>query len=195
MELTDLQDMWNQHDKKLTENIHINKNILKNILLIKTEKKMNWMRAKAIIKLILPILLLTIGLIPRLNFRTEYSFIIGAIMFGVVFLSGYFWNMKYFLKLSQIDLRGSITVTRKEIIELEKYKFKTTKLGYILMPFAVLGIFMMFEVPIFSKETILPILLILVVMAVSIYVTFRFSIFDFFKKLNHEIEEIEKLEE
>lgn len=194
MELAELQEMWNQHDKNIQENTRINKEILKNILVEKNEKKLSWVRLTAIINLILPIAILTILLIPRVEFSTEISFIIGAGLFAFVFVLFYFWSFQYFLKVSGIDFRSSITNTKKDLAELEKYKFKVSKLKYILIPFAGIGIFIMAEIPLFSKESVMPLLLIAIVMLISIYFTFKFSIVGFFRKINKEIAELEKLE-
>ena len=194
MELADLQNMWIQHDKNLSENTHINKEILKNILIIKTEKKINWIRVKAIFNLILPIVLLTTILIPKVGFRTDSDFIIGMILFGTVFIISYIWAIQYFHKISHIDFKNAITSTKKDIKELEKYKLKITKFGYILIPFALIGIFLMAKIPIFSKDSLIPLFLIIIVMIVSIYVTFKFSIIEYYRKINDEIDEIEKLE-
>jgi hypothetical protein len=62
------------------------------------------------------------------------------------------------------------------------------------MPFGLTGIFLLGEFPIFSKDSILPISLIILVMIISIYYTFKYSIFEQFRILNREIEEVEKLE-
>ena len=194
MELADLQITWMEHDKKLEESININKTIFKNILTEKTERKMNWVRAKAIFNLILPIVLLAVMLIPKLVYRNDFNFIMGGVLFGTVFVMSYYWAVQYFIKVLRIDLKNKITTTKKNLIILEKYKFKITKLGYLFIPFAIIGMFMMLEIPLFSENSLLPIFLIILTMAVSIYVTFKFSIINTFKRINQEILEIEKLE-
>jgi len=194
MELADFQNTWREHDKKVMENISINKTIFKNILTERAERKINWMRTKAIFNLLLPIVLLATILIPNIVYRNDINFIIGVVLFGSVFIVSYIWAFQYFIKVSRIDFNDTITSAKKDLIELEKYKFKITKLGYILIPFAIIGIFMMIEIPLFSKNTLLPIMLIIITMLVSIYITFKFSIIESFKKINHEISDIEKLE-
>lgn len=194
MELADFQNTWREHDKKVMENIRINKTIFKNILTERAERKINWMRTKAIFNLLLPIVLLATILIPNIVYRNDINFIIGAVLFGSVFIVSYIWAFQYFIKVSRIDFNDTIISAKKDLIELEKYKFKITKLGYILIPFAIIGIFMMIEIPLFSKNTLLPIMLIIITMLVSIYITFKFSIIESFKKINHEISDIEKLE-
>ncbi|MBI9065515.1 MAG: hypothetical protein JEZ14_26250 [Marinilabiliaceae bacterium] len=194
MEMTELQNMWTQHNKNISENTRINKQILKTILITKTERKMNWMKAKAIVNLILPLVLLATIFIPRVSIRVDSSFIFGALLFGIVFILGYYWSVQYFLRVMRVDLRKSITSTKKDVVELEKYEFKITKLGYMLIPFALIGMFMMLEFPFFTKSSFVPVSLIITVMIVSIYITFKFSIIERFRTINREIVEIEKLE-
>jgi len=194
MEMTDFQNMWTQHSKSISENTQINKQILKNLLIAKTERKINWIKTQAIFNLILPLILISTILIPRINLRTDLGFIIGSILFGVVFTLTYTWAIKYFFRIVKIDFKNSITSTKKNIIQLEKYKFNITKFGYMLIPVAVIGMFMMMEFPFFSKNSLLPIALIIMVMIISIYITFKFSIIERFRTINREIIELEKLE-
>jgi len=194
MELADLQNMWTQYDKKLTKNTRINKEVLKNILVEKPERKINWIKVKAIFNLVLPIILIPTVLIPQVSFRTDLDFIIGSGLFGIVSIVIYFWSWQYFLKILRIDFKNTITSTRKDIKELEKYKLKMTKFVYMMMPFGISGIFLMAEIPFFSMDSLLPIFLIISVMIISIYITFKFSIIEYYRKLNREIVEIEKLE-
>jgi hypothetical protein len=63
------------------------------------------------------------------------------------------------------------------------------------MPFAILGIFsMLIQKPIFNKEFIIFLVLVVIVYISSMYFTFKYSIYERFRKLNNEIEEIEMLE-
>ena len=194
MELADIQNTWKEHDKMLMENIRINKEIFKNILIGRAENKIRWMKVKSIFSLIVPPIFLLIFFISNLSYRPDTNFIIGGILFGTVFITSYIWTVQYFIRLSQIDFKNTITTTTKNLNELRKYKFRNTKLGYMFIPFAMIGIFMVFEIPIFSKNSLLPISLIIVTMIVSIYINFKFSINETFKKINQEIIEIEKLE-
>jgi hypothetical protein len=85
---------------------------------------------------------------------------------------------------------------KKLIAELEKYKIKTTRIKYLLMPVAMVGFFLM----IIQKVTFrldfvsfIPLVLIILVFILSFYFTFK-SIYGIFKKLNSEIDEILILE-
>jgi hypothetical protein len=102
---------------------------------------------------------------------------------------------KIFLLIRKIDFSESILSLKKEIAELEKYKIKITRISYMFMPFAILGIFLMLiQKPIYNAESIVMLALIVLVYISSIYYTFKYSIYERFRKLNKEIAEIEELE-
>ncbi|MCX6320649.1 MAG: hypothetical protein NTX93_02440 [Bacteroidia bacterium] len=194
MELIELQNIWQQYDKKLSENTRLNKEILRIILKSKPQKRVTWIKLKAGFNLILPIVLVLGILVPGVEFRNEPDFYIGTILFGTFFLITYYWAVRYYLLVSKIDFTNSITLIKKNIRQIEKYKIKITKFGYIFMPLAMIGIFLIAEIPILSKDSFLPISLIILVFIVSIYYTFKYSISERFRKLSLEIDEIVQLE-
>jgi|BarGraNGADG00312_1021997.scaffolds.fasta_scaffold30017_1 hypothetical protein len=194
MELIELQNIWQQYDKKLSENTRLNKEILKMMLKSKPEKRVTWIKLKAAFNLILPIVLILGILVPRVEFRNETSFYIGFLLFGPFALLTYYWAIRYYLLITKIDFNQSITTIKKNIKEVEKYKIKITKFGYNFVPFAMTGVFLIANIPILSKHSILPISLIISVFIISAYITIKYSIFERFKTINREIEEIEQLE-
>jgi hypothetical protein len=194
MELIELQNIWQQYDKKLLENTRLNKEILRMMLQSKPEKRVTWLKLKAAFKLILPIVLVLGILVPGVEFRNEIDFYIGVVLFGIFFLITYYWAVRYYLLIKKIDFTNSITEIKKNIKETEKYKIKITKFGYIFLPVAMIGIFLIAEIPILSKGSFIPISLIILVFIISIYYTFKYSISERFKKLSLEIDEIEQLE-
>jgi hypothetical protein len=194
MELIELQNIWQQYDKKLSENTRLNKEILKMMLKSKPEKRVTWIKLKAAFNLILPIVLILGILVPRVEFRNETSFYIGFLLFGPFALLTYYWAIRYYLLITKIDFNQSITTIKKNIKEVEKYKIKITKFGYNFVPFAMTGVFLIANIPILSKHSILPISLIISVFIISAYITIKYSFFERFKTINREIEEIEQLE-
>lgn len=195
MELIELQDIWQQYDKKLTENTRLNKEILRRMLLSKPARKLNWIKVIALINLILPIVAILLILVPRIVFRNEIDFYTGLLLFSVFSVITYYWSVRYYLLINRVDFANKITLIKKDIIQLEKYKIRITRLAYIFAVFGLVGIFLMCSFPIFSTNSILPISLIILVMTLSIYYTFRYSIFERFKKMKLELEEVEQLEE
>jgi hypothetical protein len=194
MELTELQNIWQQYDKKISENTRLNKEILKRILKSKPEKRVTRIKLNAAFNLILPFILILGIMVPRVEFRNETSFYVGFLLFVPFALLTYYWAIKYYLMINKIDFNDSITSIKRNIKEVEKYKIKMTKFGYIFSPFAMTGVFLIANIPILSKQSFLPISLIISVFIISIYITFKYSIFERFKTINREIEEIEQLE-
>ena len=194
MELIELQALWQQYDKNILDSTKINKEVLKRILISKPEKRLNLEKIKAGLNLILPIVLILFILVPNIKFRHSIDFYVGIFIFGMVFSVLYYWSVRYYILIGRIDFSSPITLIKKNIKQLEKYKIKLKRFGFILMPFGFIGIFLLGEFPIFSKDSILPISLIILVMIISIYHTFKYSIFEQFRILNREIEEVEKLE-
>jgi len=195
MELNELQNIWLQYDRKITDNTHLNKEILKRMLISKPEKRLNWIKIKAGFNVLSPLILILMIKIMDMKFSLTSSFYIGLSLFLTLFIINYIWNIRYFLLIRKIDFSGAILSIKKQIAELEKYKIKTTKIRYLIMPFAIIGIFfMLIQKPIFNTESIVMFALIILVYITSIYYTFKYSISEQFRKLNKEIFEIEELE-
>jgi len=195
MELDELQNIWLQYDRKITDNTHLNKEILKRMLISKPEKRLNWIKIKAGFNVLSPVILILLIKVMDMKFSLTSGFYIGLSLFLTLFIINYIWNIRYFLLVRKIDFSGAILSIKKQIAELEKYKIKTTKIRYLIMPFAIIGIFfMIIQKPIFNTESIVMFALIILVYITSIYYTFKYSISEQFRKLNKEIFEIEELE-
>ncbi|HUM88917.1 MAG TPA: hypothetical protein PKV50_05260, partial [Prolixibacteraceae bacterium] len=174
----------------------INKEVLKRILIMNPEKRINRQKIKSLINLISPIALVIFIFIPNFHYRDTVIYITGLLMFVTVFFLIYYWQVTYFFLLRKVDFSATIVVIKKQIATLEKYKIKSTKLKYALMPIAILGIFgMLIQKPNFNKESIVLIVLIVAVFTASALVTFKISIKEQFRQLNKEINEVEKIEE
>lgn len=194
MELAELQNLWTKQDETMKENIRLNREILRQLLLKKPEKRMSWIKFHSIFELILPLILLPI-FIPRMHFRDEFAFYLGAFLFGAFCITTYIWAIRYFVLVLKIDFSCSIIQLKRQIAELEKNKLKTKKLGLLLFPIVLIVIFILggFTINEFTLLSMLPILLIFIVFIASVYITFKYSIFERFRKLNQEITELEKL--
>jgi hypothetical protein len=118
-------------------------------------------------------------------------------LFFPVYAITYFWDVRYFILARNIDFSLPVLSIKKAIAELEKYKIKTTKIKYLLMPFAMTGFLLMIIQRItFSLNfvSMLPLFLIIMVFLSSMYFTFKYSIYERFLQLNKDIAEIEQLE-
>jgi hypothetical protein len=194
MELTELQNIWQQYDRKLSENTRLNKEILRMMLISKPQKRVTWLRFSAIFNMILPIAAILYFMVPNVEFRNDASFYIGFVLFGPFAIITYYWAIRYYLLINKIDFARPVTEIKKNIREVEKYKIMMKKYGYLLSPLAMTGIFLIAGIPVFSKDSLLPLSLIILVFVTSVYYTFKYSISERFRKLSSEIDEIELLE-
>lgn len=194
MELAELKKLWIQYDNRISENTRINKEVLKTIIKSKTENKINWIKLKAIFNLLIPIPMI-IYIIIDVEYRMEADFFIGCILFGICFTITYIWAVKYYTLIDKIDFLNPITKIKNDINRLEKFKLKITKITFIIAPFFIIGIFLFAGIPFFSKKMILFYSLMLLVAILSLYLKKKYGIFEQLKKINSEIDEIEKLEQ
>lgn len=197
MDLLELQNRWQEYDKKLSENTRLNKEILRLMLVSKPRKKLNWIKIKSALNILSPVVFVALILILDVQFRSGVNFYIGVCLFFPVYAITYFWDIRYFIMTRNIDFSMPVLSIKKAIAELEKYKIKTTKIKYLLMPFAMTGFLLMIIQRItFSLNfaSMLPLFLIILVFLSSMYFTFKYSIYERFLKLNKDIAEIEQLE-
>jgi hypothetical protein len=198
MELTELQNIWQEYDKKISKNTRLNKEILRLILLEKPQRRLNWIKIKAGLWIFSPVLFVSLILILNVQFNISTRFFIGLGLFLPVYSITYIWDIRYFKLIHGIDFALPVLSIRKVITELEKYKIKTTRIRYLLMPLAMAGFLLMIIHKItfsFDFLSILPLLLIVLVFFSSMYFTYKYSIYERFIKLNKDIDEIEQLEQ
>ena len=197
MELSELQNIWQEYDKKLSENTRLNKEILRLMLLSKPRRQLNWIKIKAGFFILSPILFVMFLLVLNVQFYLSTNFYIGLSLFLPIYSITYIWDISYFKLIRTIDFSKPVLSIKKQIAELEKYKIKKTRIRYLLMPFAMIGFILMIIHKItfsFNLVSLLPIVLIILVFISSLYLTFKYSIYERFNKLNKDIDEIEQLE-
>ena len=197
MELSELQSIWQEYDKKISQNTRLNKEILRLMLLSKPRRRLNWIRIRAVISIFSPIIFVTVLLVLKVPFHIGLSFYIGLAMFLPVYTITYIWDIGYFKLIRSIDFSVPVITLKKEIAQLEKYKIKKTQIRYILMPFAMAGFLLMIIHSMnfsFNFVSMIPLILMILVFLSSMYITFKYSIYERFKKLNKYIDEIEQLE-
>jgi hypothetical protein len=197
MELSELQNIWQDYDKKISQNTRLNKEILRLMLISKPLRRFNWIKINAGYSIFSPLIFVIALLVLNVQFYISISFYIGLALFLPVYTITYIWDIKYFKLIRKIDFSMPVLTLKKEIAQLEKYNIKKTRIRYILMPFAIAGFLLMIIHSMnFSPNfvSIIPLLLIVLVFLSSMYITFKYSIYERFKKLNKDIDDIERLE-
>jgi hypothetical protein len=197
MELSELQNIWQQYDKKITQNTRLNKEILRLMLISKPRRRLNWIKIQAGYSILSPLIFVIALLVLNVQFYISISFYIGLALFLPVYTITYIWDIKYFILIRKIDFSMPVLTLKKEIAQLEKYKIKKTQIRYILMPFAMAGFLLMIIHSMnfsFNFVSMIPLILMILVFLSSMYITFKYSIYERFQKLNKDIDEIEQLE-
>lgn len=194
MELSELQNIWEQYDRKISENIQLNKEIAKKITVAKIERRSRHIRMEAFLRLIIPLLLIPAVLLPVVQYQTTPGFYIGLALFIILFGLASIFRIKYFLMAEKISLSKTISTNRKEVMKLEKYQFKMLRIGLLFLFPAVISIFLLLNISVLSSGTMIPLSLMIIILSASYFYRMRYSYPERFLNLNKELEEIENLE-
>jgi hypothetical protein len=195
MELEDLKTIWSQHEKMLVENTVLNRELLMKVLIKNTEKRIDWLKIRSLVGLILPFVLIVLIVIPRIQFTLELDVLIGLILFVPLYIISYTWAIKLYLYIERLNLNGPVTTVSKQLKLVEKYKLKTTKENYILAPFMVVGIFLSAGIPFLSAKMIPFYVLMVVSFLIGMYVRSKYGLVAQVRRIEEEIEEISRLEQ
>ena len=142
-----------------------------------------------------PVIILIL-LFTNIQIQNIFNFYVGLGLF-LGFACFTLWGLiGYYLKLRKLDLTESYLENKKKVRELELFKLEMTKRNYCNSPVGIAGIFLMINMPLFTTtEGAIMLLLIMTIMAISIFVNLRYILPAQFKRLNKEMEEIRRLEE
>jgi len=193
MEWTELQAMWQQYDARLAENTHINKEILKRMLRSKPENRLKRMKGWAMYGIIAPVPIMCIALIPNTKFRNEWDFYIGLLILAVMLVSVLYKTIQYFLLIRDIDFTNQVAKTKKQLVKLEESKLKSTKWRYFFLFVGMVGVCLIAQLPVMTKEFIMLTIFIILLATVSSCIhlkKFKIQLNNF----NVELDEIEQLE-
>jgi hypothetical protein len=197
MELTELQNIWQEYDKKISQNTRLNKEILRLMLISKPQRRFNWIKIRAGLSVFSPLVFVIVLFVLNVHFTIGLSFYIGIALFLPVYIINYIWDIEYYKLIRRIDFSMPVLTLKKEIALLEKFKIKKTRIRFMIMPFAIAGFLLMISHELhfsFNLMSLLPLFLIILVFLSSMYINFKYSIYERFKKLNKYIDEIEQLE-
>ena len=193
MEWTELQAMWQQYDVRLAESTRINKEILKQMLRSKPEKRLKWMRGWAIYGIVIPIPIMCIALITNTKFRNEWDFYLGLFLLILMLVNILYQATQYFFLIQGIDFTHQVAKTKKQLVRLEKSKLKDTKWVYILLFVGMAGVTLMCQLPVKTKNFIGLTIFIILFATVSHYIQLK-NFRNQLNKFNAELDEIEQLE-
>jgi len=195
MEWSELQTLLQQYDARIAENTRINKEVLKRMLREKPEKKLKRMRGWAMYRIVTPIPIMCIALIPNTKFRNEWDSYLGLFLLVAMLAYMFYYSFRYFSLIRDIDFRNQVTKTKKQLIQLKGFTLKISKLEFLVGFVMLIGVYLIaqFAVRVYTKHFIVFCVFISFFMLVGQYVQFK----KFKSELNNfnaELDEIEQLE-
>ena len=194
MELEELRNIWSQHEKMLVENTVLNRELLMKVLIKNTEKRIDWLKIRSLVGLILPFILTIFIVLPRIQYSLELDFLIGILLFVPLYILSYIWAIKLYIHIERLNPIGPVTTVSKQLKLIEKYKMMTTSYGYMLAPFMIIGIFLSAGMPFLSAKMIPFYTLMVISFLIGLYVRSKYGLVAQVRKIDQEIEEISRLE-
>jgi biotin transporter BioY len=195
MELDELKKAWGQHEKMLLKNTVLNRELLLKVLKQNSEKRIDWLKIRSLAGLLLPFILLVFVVLPRIQFTLELKSIIGFILFLPVYIISYTWAIKLYIYIESVNPNSPLTTVSKQLKLVQKYRLKTTRNNYILLPFMVVGIFLSAGIPFLSSKMIPFYVLMVISFLIGYYVRSKYGLIAQLRKIEKEIAEIAKLEQ
>lgn len=195
MELDNIKNSWKQENQQIAANVQLNKDALLKKIISETNRMKRKNLLVLLFRIPFPIVIFSI-ILSHLQIRNIFNFYTGMALF-TAFACFTIWGLvNYYMKLRKLDPTDSYLTNKKKVNELELYKLKVTKRNYCSSPVGIVGIFLIINAPLFTTtEGCIMILLILAVMAISIFVNLRYILPSQFKRLKGEMEKIDRLED
>ena len=123
MELEELKSVWAQYDKKLSQNLKLNEELLRKMNLEKSKKEMNAPLFYEIISFIVGVIFLMFIVSATIRYSYELKFLVPGIITCIIV------GIWVYNSISKIKLLTNIEYYNSSIIELQK-SINTFKLKY-----------------------------------------------------------------
>jgi len=123
METDELKTVWAKYDKKLTENLKLNVELLRKMNLDKSKREMNTIINSEIFGIIMGGFGILFFLSATIRFSGEFKFFISGLLTSIAWLFFIILSIKKVMYLSNIDYYNSSIVTLQKSIMTFKQKF------------------------------------------------------------------------
>lgn len=189
MEISELKSLWAKYDLQLVEHTKVNKRILREMLIKRPLKTINWLKINGLYQLFAGIIIIALFFKTTKHRDPGVELYCGSfLLFALCFFS-FFRSIKYFFMLKGVNMAGDLVRAKKQLIDIQKYKLSTAKYNLLITPFSILSVFLVLPIVLH----IMPVLLLtLGFLTISIY---KFKmIAKQFSKLNEQLNELEDLQ-
>jgi len=203
METNKFQEMWTDFDKKISENTRLNKEILKRILISKSERRFSQVTLKVGIEVVVILIMLVYFFVKHVSFQPTIVFSLGLILFVAAIGIPIIGHIRYFLMLNKLNFSESVLSLKKKINESERLKEKNIRRDRFMVLFILISTWFIsqdykdvltFHSKIFSEPFYMVTLLFSVIVSVIAVLSIKHFRDKTLDRLNSELTEIEELE-
>jgi hypothetical protein len=193
MEIDEVKNYWKEEDKRISENIKINRNASFQKLHSAFEKVRIWRLIHLVQMCIAVPLILALIVFPQLKNDGSALFYPGFVCFIVPVMFFFIYAIYYYICLLKIDFTTSLVKAKMEILRLERIDKKLNLSGLVLVPIVTFGAFKIFGIPL-KQEAVIMLALIGLTMIVSFIIKLKGLIPKEYSKLKSSWEELEEEE-
>ena len=127
MELEDLKSAWVQYDKKLTQNLKFNEELLRKINLEKSKKEMNTPLTYELISVTISVIFLLYIAFATIRFSNEFKFLLPGLITSIIVAIWVYNSVSKIRLLSNIDYYYSPIVELQKSVNIFKLKYQKYK--------------------------------------------------------------------
>ena len=127
MELEDLKSAWVQYDKKLTQNLKFNEELLRKIKLEKSKKEMNTPLTYELISVTISVIFLLYIAFATIRFSNEFKFLLPGLITSIIVAIWVYNSVSKIRLLSNIDYYYSPIVELQKSVNIFKLKYQKYK--------------------------------------------------------------------
>jgi hypothetical protein len=197
MELEEMKNCWKSEDERISNSIRINRDALQG----KMKGAVKNLRQKLLFQMLIGLVIAIFVLVSEFPhnhppFRDSAAFYWGIALFVSVFAVGFATDIVFHLRLRKLDVTKTVIETQKKVRKLEAFQIMRAKLSWIIMPCAILAIFLIFELPpLTNKEGAIVLLIMLLVIGATSFFHIKYKIPRDFHELKSLISLLEEGEE
>ncbi|MDR3140981.1 MAG: hypothetical protein LBU37_04570 [Tannerellaceae bacterium] len=155
MEIDEIKNCWKEEDKRISENVRINRNVSFRKLHSAFEK----VRIRRLLRLVqmcifVPLILVLIVL-PRLKNDGSALFYLGFVSFIIPVLFFFIYAIYYYICLLKIDFTVSLVKAKMEILRLERIDKRLNLSRFVIVPVVTFSVFKIFGIPLGQEAVIM----------------------------------------
>ena len=191
MELEEMKTLWQ------TGNLETSIKINRQNMHTKLQSSLDKVRINELLRLLLwaivtPSVLVMIA--SRIKNDGTLQFYLGLIAFFVPLIFLFVLNVYNYICLLKIDISKPMILIQKELVRMELLKRKLNQWGYAFVPVVLWGMFVIYGLSFFKKESYIFLLLVVLFALIGGFVKFKVVLPREFKNIKAQLDEIEAAE-